>query len=129
MAVQYQFKNPQGPGNQQLHKWAQDLTTELRKDPGRSIIYAATAGNRSFALVPSDSSASTKAANTSSIQAAIDYAYANQLQVINISPGSFWCNPGIYLDAPGNLRVSLATPTIFNFSLHLRGAGGLFNNN
>lgn len=83
----------------------------------------------SDSLVPNDSGASAKAANKMRIQAAIDFAHANAKQVVNLSAGQVWSDPGLYLDAPGNLRTNEAVPTIFSFSLHLKGAGGLGNNN
>jgi hypothetical protein len=89
------------------------------------VVYpSAWAGPYSQQLVHNDSGSSAKAANKAAIQAVIDYAYTNGLQTINISAGIFYCDPGIYLDAPNNLRNSLTVPTIFNFSLALVGAGG-----
>lgn len=78
-------------------------------------------------LVADDSSASVKTANTAAIQAAVDDAYDSGVQVVQLPNGVYYCDPGIYLDAPGNLRSSLTVPSIFDFSLHLRGTGGLYN--
>lgn len=66
--------------------------------------------------------------DTSAIQAAIDYAYANKIQAVYLPGGYTYKTSGpIYLDPPGNLRSSLSTPTIFNFSLALIGDEGLGN--
>lgn len=88
---------------------------------------SAWAGAFGQQLIDNDSTPSAKAANTAALQAVIDHAVAERLQVVRISAGRFWFNPPIYVDAPGNLRSSLTTPTIFNFSLDLKGAGGLGN--
>src|SRR5262245_52345501 len=84
---------------------------------------------QAFDLAPNDSSLAAKTANTAAIQAAIDYAYNNGKKEIKLAGGVFYCNPGIYLDAPGNLRTSLASPTISSFSLHLMGSGNDAQNN
>lgn len=67
--------------------------------------------------------------DTSSIQAAIDAAYAAKIQTIYIPPtGSCYkTTSSLFLDAPGNLRSSLANPTIFAFSLALVGERGIGN--
>jgi hypothetical protein len=113
------------------------VSTSGRPWPGREAIafsqyitataasrYAVTTGSQAYTLVPSDSSSSVKTVNTAAIQAAIDYAYANNLQTINIPAGTFYCDPDIYLDPPGNMRSSFGNPAVWQFTLHLKGAGG-----
>jgi hypothetical protein len=87
------------------------------------------AGARSVQLLPNDGGSSAKAWNKGALQTVIDYGHANGLQTIEMSAGKFTSDPGIYLDPPGNLRSTPATPTIFGFSMHLKGAGGLYNHN
>lgn len=78
-------------------------------------------------LTADDSSSAVKTANTAAIQAAIDAAYATGGTLIQLPPGIYYCDLGIYLDAPGNIRSTPAVPTIFDFSLELRGEGGIGN--
>jgi hypothetical protein len=113
------------------------VSTSGRPWPGREAIqfqqytpagsvtrHAASTGTQAFSLTPSDSSSAVKTANTTAIQAAIDYAYANNIQTINISSGTYYCDPDIYLDPPGNMRSSFTSPSSWQFTLHLKGAGG-----
>ena len=65
--------------------------------------------------------------DTAAIQAAIDWAYANGRQVIYMPSGQYRTTAPLYLDPPGNLRADLNDPTIFAFSLELRGVGGNSN--
>jgi hypothetical protein len=67
--------------------------------------------------------------DTVAIQAAIDFAYAHQRQVIYMPAGSYKISSTIWVDPPGNMRVSgIANPTIFAFSMHLMGEPGGANN-
>ena len=75
-------------------------------------------------LTPNDPSAGVKTANAAVIQAAIDYACANNRQTVHVPSGNFYCDPGIYLDPPSNMRTNFASPPLAQFSLHLQGAGG-----
>lgn len=65
--------------------------------------------------------------NTAAIQAAIDYAYANNISTIYVPSGNFYCDDQIFLDPPANLRSSFTNPTIFAFSMALIGDPGLPN--
>ena len=65
--------------------------------------------------------------DTAAIQDAIDWAYANGRQVIYMPSGQYRTTAPLYLDPPGNLRTDLNDPTIFAFSLELRGVGGNSN--
>lgn len=65
--------------------------------------------------------------DTAAIQAAIDYAYSQNVRVIYIPSGNYKITAPLYLDPPLNLRVSFGSPTIFNFSLSLIGDEGLPN--
>ncbi len=64
--------------------------------------------------------------DTAAIQAAIDAAYAANIETIYLPHPSvcYKTTASLYLDAPGNLRSSLSTPTIFSFSLSLVGDPG-----
>lgn len=98
---------------------------ELYAAAQTGLVGAVTVAGQSEALVLNDSSPGARAANKTRIQAAIDYAHNNARQVTNVSAGRIFYDPPLYVDAPGNLRTNLANPTIFNQSLHLKGAGGI----
>lgn len=68
--------------------------------------FGAQAGSQFFPLTPNINTSLVRSANTSQIQAAIDYAYNNGLQTIRLPAGTIYCANGIYLDAPGNLRIA-----------------------
>jgi hypothetical protein len=59
--------------------------------------------------------------DTTAIQAAIDYGYANHIQGIVCPSGSYVTSRTIYLDAPNNLRANFASPPLFSFSLAFVG--------
>jgi Pectate lyase superfamily protein len=65
--------------------------------------------------------------DTSAIQAAIDSAYTNHAACVYMPAGTYKTSSALFLDAPGNLRSGLSSPTIFNFSLSLVGDPGLGN--
>src|SRR5262249_22462907 len=67
-------------------------------------------------LIANDSSSVTKTANKNAIQSAIDAAYTAGLATTIIPAGVYYCDPGIYLDPPLNLRVNINSPSIFAFS-------------
>lgn len=60
--------------------------------------------------------------DAAAIQAAIDYAFSiSDGEVIIDPPGQCRVSVPIYLDPPNNLRVSLANPTQFSFSIAFTG--------
>jgi Pectate lyase superfamily protein len=61
--------------------------------------------------------------DTAAIQAAIDYAIANNIQTVYAPKGAYKISDTIFLDPPGNLRVDPVNPTVFNFSVSLIGEG------
>jgi hypothetical protein len=65
--------------------------------------------------------------DTAAIQATIDYAYAHAAAGVYLPSGTYKTSSPLFLDPPGNLRSSLTTPTIFNFSLAMVGAPGTGN--
>jgi hypothetical protein len=65
--------------------------------------------------------------DTAAIQSAIDYAYANARSAVYMPAGTYKTSSALFLDAPGNLRSSLSSPTIFGFSLSLIGDPALGN--
>ena len=65
--------------------------------------------------------------DTTAIQAAIDYAFANNLKAVYCPSGTYKTSSTIYLDPPGNLRANLSAPSNFAFSMSFFGdpaAGG-----
>jgi hypothetical protein len=70
--------------------------------------------------------------DTAAIQAAIDYAYNNDIQGIYCPSGRYKIsgngNAILYLDAPGNLRSNWSTPSLFSFSLAFVGESGGIGN-
>ena len=56
--------------------------------------------------------------DTAAIQAAIDYAFANNLKAVYCPSGTYKTSSTIYLDPPGNLRANLSAPTISLFPCH-----------
>ena len=63
--------------------------------------------------------------DAAAIQGANDYAYEHGALEVNFPATGACCSytPPLYMDAPGNLRANLQTPTIFGFSLRWVGAG------
>jgi Pectate lyase superfamily protein len=60
-----------------------------------------------------------------SIQAAIDYAIANDIAAVYIPAGNYKTTAPLYLDAPVNLRTSMTgAPAYQGFSVHLFGDMG-----
>lgn len=59
--------------------------------------------------------------DAAAIQAAIDYAFSIKDEVVIDPPGDCRTSVPIYLDPPNNLRVSLANPTQFSFSIAFTG--------
>src|SRR5262245_32682992 len=59
--------------------------------------------------------------DTAAIQAAIDYAAANNLSTIYMPKGTYKITSPLYLDPPGNLRTNFANPPMASFSLTLIG--------
>jgi len=62
--------------------------------------------------------------DTAAIQAAIDFAAANNMQTVLVPAGQYKTTRPLYLDPPGNLRSNLANPPNFHFSLALVGDSG-----
>ena len=65
--------------------------------------------------------------DTAAIQAAIDYAFAHNLTGVYCPAGTYKTSSTIYLDPPGNLRLSLSSPTMSQFQMSFFGdpaAGG-----
>jgi hypothetical protein len=59
--------------------------------------------------------------DTSAIQACIDYAFNNGYTGVYCPAGTYKTSSTLYLDPPGNLRSSLASPTMFGFSMAFFG--------
>jgi hypothetical protein len=68
-----------------------------------------------------------KTDDTTAIQAAIDAAYASNKGAVRLPAGNYKISSPLFLDAPNNLRNSLKTPTIFNFSMAFVGEFELSN--
>lgn len=106
----------------------EDNFGELYSTAQAGLVGAVSVAGQSEDLVLNDSSGSARETNATRIQSAIDYAYNNGRQVTNLGAGVIHTNQ-FYLDAPGNLRADPANPSIFSFSMHLKGAGGIYNHN
>jgi hypothetical protein len=65
--------------------------------------------------------------DTSAIQDAIDFMFAEDLRTVYIPAGRYKITSSLYLDPPNNLRVNLANPPVFAFSASLIGDPGVTN--
>lgn len=59
--------------------------------------------------------------DTAAIQAAIDYAFSQNISVVYMPSGRYRVSEPIWLDPPGNARVDITNPPDFNFNMHLIG--------
>lgn len=96
--------------------------TTSRKEPDRWLDYGINI--KEFGAVGDNTHD-----DTANIQAAIDYAFNNNIEDIYIPNGIYKTTAPIYIDPPGNLRSSLLNPTNFSFSTNFHGSGAIGNNN